>query len=534
MGDSNGLEVWRQLHALYVRKTKVRSMAILSAIMGFPAFTKERTLLEQVQMLERLGDEYQRTSGTNISDNILLTTLVRALPRAVQQHIQLGMTNATTYQEVKGRVVAYERISNSWTRDKILTECGANLIGAVTSYAGGSDSGPAPMEVNLVQKGKGKKGKSGDKGKGKNKGSYGTGKGKGKNYGSGKGKSQNKGYDSRKGQQKGQGNGQQYKQKLDINACAYCGKTGHWQRDCLKKKADQQQQVRQVGEQSDSKRETAFSTASMSTGSGSQAIRLLSVQTCSNHTGHVEDLTIHSVPTSPCSSHRLRMVGELKQFDMAASDSNGSWTLSPSYSQHLRAVTNVDVHESCMDGCDVILDSGEDTQVPSLSLKYVCVCVAGPKPDACFVDAQGAPLTVEATRLANIQFGDVTFRDRFIISDVTCPLLSLGNVLRAGWSVVHVDGVPFLTKGDKQIEVLFKNNSLCARGQASVVSELDAAASKPAVRVVELGMALRRLVPGWNRINPHLYAIRTTAPQHVNTTLCPAAEMMWLRTTVFF
>ena len=116
VGDSNGLEVWRQLHALYVPKTKVRSMAILSAIMGFPAFTKERTLLEQVQMLERLGDEYQRTSGTNISGDVLLTTLVRALPRAVQQHIHLGMTNATTYQEVKDRVVAYERISSSLGR----------------------------------------------------------------------------------------------------------------------------------------------------------------------------------------------------------------------------------------------------------------------------------------------------------------------------------------------------------------------------------------------------------------------------------
>ena len=114
---------------------------------------------------------------------------------------------------------------------------------------------------------------------------------------------------------------------------------------------------------------------------------------------------------------------------MAASDSDGSWTHSPSYSQHLRAVTNMDVHESCMDECDVILDSGADTS--ALPLKYAAVGVEGPKPDTCFVDAQGAPLTVQATRLANIQFGDVTFRDRFIISDVTCPLLSLGNVLRA-------------------------------------------------------------------------------------------------------
>ena len=146
--------------------------------MSFPAFKSDRTLLEQVQTLERLGDEYQKTSGNNIADDILLTTLIRALPRAVQQHIQLGMTNSTTYQEVKDKVVAYERVSSTWTREKILVECGATPLGAVTSYASPGDSGVSPMEVNLVQKGKGKKGKGADKGKGKSK-SFGNGKGKG-------------------------------------------------------------------------------------------------------------------------------------------------------------------------------------------------------------------------------------------------------------------------------------------------------------------------------------------------------------------
>ena len=64
---------------------------------------------------ERLGDEYRKASGSDIFDDILLTTLVRALPRPVQQHIQLGMTNTTTYQEVKDRLVAYERVSSSWS-----------------------------------------------------------------------------------------------------------------------------------------------------------------------------------------------------------------------------------------------------------------------------------------------------------------------------------------------------------------------------------------------------------------------------------
>ena len=235
-------------------------MAILNAIMGFPSFSKEKTLLEQVQMLERLGDEYRKASGSDISDDILLTTLVRALPRPVQQHIQLGMTNTTTYQEVKDRLVAYERVSSSWTRDKILTECGANPVGAVTSYATGSD-GPAPMEVNLVQKGKGKKGKTSDKASPKAKGLTTVAKAKEKAVTLEKGKGQQEGFDSRKGQQKGYGGGQQQKQKLDVNVCAYCGKSGHWPRDCHKKRADQQQQVRQVGELNDAKRETSVYNA---------------------------------------------------------------------------------------------------------------------------------------------------------------------------------------------------------------------------------------------------------------------------------
>ena len=94
-------------------------MAILSAIMGYPAFTKDRTLVEQLQTLERLGDEYYKTAGVNIAEDILLTTLVRPLPRHVQQHIQLGMDDNTTYQQVRDRVVAYERVSSSWTKDKI-------------------------------------------------------------------------------------------------------------------------------------------------------------------------------------------------------------------------------------------------------------------------------------------------------------------------------------------------------------------------------------------------------------------------------
>ena len=52
------------------------------------------------------------------------------------------------------------------------------------------------------------------------------------------------------------------------------------------------------------KPETAYSTSSMTTGSGSQAIRLVTAQDSFNRVSrsHFEDLTLHSCPTSPCST----------------------------------------------------------------------------------------------------------------------------------------------------------------------------------------------------------------------------------------
>ena len=140
--DSNGLEVWRQLSSLYSPRTKTRSLGILNALMAHPSFVRERTILEQIQGLERLADEYRRASGSDVNDDILLTTLVKCLPAQLRQHVQLTMDEASTFQLVKDKCIAYERLSMTWSKDKVYAE-----LGAVTSYTT-DNGGPSAMEVN--------------------------------------------------------------------------------------------------------------------------------------------------------------------------------------------------------------------------------------------------------------------------------------------------------------------------------------------------------------------------------------------------
>ena len=123
--ERNGFEVWRQLIQLYLPKTKSRSISLLSALMNIPNFTtKDRTLLDQIVGLERLRSEYVRASGTDLDDNIMLSVLVRALPKGIQQHIQLQMSENSTYSQIRDLVLSYETVTTTWSPGKIHNELG--------------------------------------------------------------------------------------------------------------------------------------------------------------------------------------------------------------------------------------------------------------------------------------------------------------------------------------------------------------------------------------------------------------------------
>lgn len=105
----------------------------------------------------------------------------------------------------------------------------------------------------------------------------------------------------------GSGANQQQRAKLDTNVCAYCGKSGPWQRECRKRQADRKQQMRAVGlgDGDEPKQDTAYSaTARVTTASGFQLLvwRRCNIQVCGQTM-----LRMHSCRASPSSTSNLRI-----------------------------------------------------------------------------------------------------------------------------------------------------------------------------------------------------------------------------------
>ena len=610
--DRNGYETWRQLCQLYAPRTKSRSISLLQALMSFPAFDKSRTLLEQIQSLERVRDEYQRSTNVSLPDDLMVSTLLRVLPKTIQQHLHLQMTSTTDYAAVRAMVLNYEIASSSFSTGRIHAE-----LGVVTSYS--TTIGSGPMEIDRIS----------ENYKGKSKGKYGKGKdakGKGKQspY-KGKGKSVSKGM---KGKGKDFNKGKGKSGAVSSDTCRYCGKVGHWEKDCRKLKRDQGEQVRQVGATAPPNASPSNSSVSRSATSFSTGSETSTMQTSSQHgslpgsnvrrvaystpfieeVNEDEDLTVfhdgcmdfHNVcmisvkqsdkPNQPynCVCFCSQKPTPVPHFDMSYSDLDSAWTFP--YEEDYRRLESswtVSCEEECkpleaawtfshenqceqlqtcshvralsFEQMEIVLDSGAD--VSALPLRYGAIGKSCTQPrDGAFVDAQGGKLNVRDVRVGKVQLGSVSFRERFIIADVTTPLLALGSIVRAGWSL-HADGTKqYLCKGDKTVEVLFKRNSLCAMGTISQISETDGDAVSPIasprnntacgdtefllpqqalnspiegqLNAITLRRPLMSLGPGWNMLSPQLYAISTFEPRHINTTLIPSRELMWLRTTL--
>ena len=169
----NGLEAVRILRNSMEPKEKARSLAIMRQLASWQ-FTAGN-LHEQLAKYEEALKVYETSAGKEFAPELVLATVVTGLKEPLRSQVQLRMTSKTTYQDIREWVLQHESLNAPW----------AASLGGKPSNAGYDAGGPAPMELDRIEKGK-SKGK--DKGKDKGKGGKPKGKDKGKKGKPGDGK----------------------------------------------------------------------------------------------------------------------------------------------------------------------------------------------------------------------------------------------------------------------------------------------------------------------------------------------------------
>ena len=521
--NENGFEAWQCLLKEMQPATRARALALLSQLSRIQ-FAEGKTVSEQLPQFEALVMEYERVSSQRYSDDAKVASILLACPLQIRQHLHLWITDATTYEQLKDRIIQLEAVTTKWDSTNSLL---------FPTRATGDEA--TPMEVDYVGKvGKGKKGHKGKgkdvkgKDKGKDKGKYGSKEGKGSGKGD-KGKSfWEKGF-AKKGKASDKGG-----KGTKSGACHLCGKTGHFARECWKRVNQVEEQQNAGGASSSS---TGYNASNAGATTTTASVKMVRLQTPPEAASlEVFDLTTPREERGEDFPWRVGMIEveirEMEEFYEAEGSEYFdcyepavevpdevtivAMDLQDPEEMMVSMVRRQDHEEN--GNCLITVDSGADISV--LPKDYAGV---GERQEAGeqlkMVDAQGKKIPHNGMTRARVRMVDrkgkvVEIYEDFALGSVQHPILCAGKLLKRGWSLGEVEGSLHLRHEGRSVDIplnMERNSLQCeARIFAVLTSEdkvdQEQKSEEEAARVQVLQGYLSKYVqelemtPGWHRL----------------------------------
>ena len=208
------------------------------------------------------------------------------------------------------------------------------------------------------------------------------------------------------------------------------------------------------------------------------------------------------------------------EYAMDTTDLDGDWTFPDGVPEldltrangvlaSVMAVRSGALGSDCR-GVEVVVDSGADVSVAPL--EFARLGTAAEEMGITMQDAQGRKIPQLGTRLLKLEVESkdgnmVAIREKFCMARVSSFILSLGRLLRGGWTLGHDDDGPYVEQAGRKLPIKMRRNTLVMAAAVSMISALDSGRPLP----LEAENVIHQ--PGWSILPsglPLLVVHRTT------------------------
>ena len=105
--ESNGFETWRRLVKKYSLPDATRHVSLLTQLLDFKF--NPQNFEQDFNTWETFKVKYEKQTGTELPDSVLVATLLNKTSGPLQQHLRLNARNLTTYEDIRATILEYHQ-----------------------------------------------------------------------------------------------------------------------------------------------------------------------------------------------------------------------------------------------------------------------------------------------------------------------------------------------------------------------------------------------------------------------------------------